>query len=322
MISELIVKCATLVAVIHVLRLVARRAGPRASGLILGLPSSTAIFLVLCGREGGPAPAIEMADAGLLGLGAAVALPLAYAKAVRREWSLPAALAAAVAAYVVVAFGLGLVNPAVLVGRLAVSYGSIVASSLLISRIGMPTAASPRASPSGRWIAAVRTIVPLSYVIVAGIVTGLVSPRWAGLVSTFPSMSTVVLAVTHLEEGAASASLIARALPLANLSTAAFLAAFRLGCPTLGLAWGAFGAYLAALLNLAAIEWICRSFRLPRWFSQPGPGPAPIRRRLAPTWRTLRPGLHVHARPGPRHAGRVRPPHRRHFAPRLEILPC
>ena len=57
MMCELIVKCITLIAVIHGLRFLGRRIGPRASGLILGLPSSTAILLVLCGRErGGRSP--------------------------------------------------------------------------------------------------------------------------------------------------------------------------------------------------------------------------------------------------------------------------
>ena len=111
MIGELIVKCVMLIALIHGLRILARRIGPRASGLILGLPSSTAVLLVLCGREKGSAEAIEMADASLLGLIAAVSLPLAYAHAVRRGWGLPAALAAAVAAYVVVAIGLGYLHP-------------------------------------------------------------------------------------------------------------------------------------------------------------------------------------------------------------------
>ena len=98
MICELIVKCVTLIAVIHGLRILGRRIGPRASGLILGLPSSTAILLVLCGRERGSAVAVEMADASLLGLIAAVSLPMAYAQAVRRGWGLPAALTAAIAA--------------------------------------------------------------------------------------------------------------------------------------------------------------------------------------------------------------------------------
>ena len=67
-------------------------------------------------------------------------------------------------------------------------------------------------------------------------------------------MSTVLLTVTHLEEGPAEASRIARALPSANLSTAAFLAACRFGCPILGPGWAMLLGYAAALTNLAAIE--------------------------------------------------------------------
>jgi hypothetical protein len=319
---ELLAKCATLIALIHVHRLIGRRAGPRASGLILGLPSSTAVLLVLCGREKGTIPAMEMADASLLGLIAAVALPLAYAKAVRRGWGLAAALAAAVAAYVVIASSLGLVRPGASVLRLLVSFGSILAASFLVSRIGIPTEVSPRPSPSGRWIAVVRTIIPVSYIIIVGLVTGVASPRWAGLVGTFPSMSTVVLAVTHLEEGAASSGRIARALPPANLSTAAFLAAFRFSCPAFGLTWGATCGFLAALMNLAAIEWVPRSIILGRLLSHLVRNPVtPLTIGMRSSW-ALRPGPRVHVRLAPSHPGRFRPPHRRYFAPRVEILPC
>ena len=41
--------------------------------------------LVACGRERGAASAVVMADAGLLGLAAAVALPAAYAHAAGRR---------------------------------------------------------------------------------------------------------------------------------------------------------------------------------------------------------------------------------------------
>jgi hypothetical protein len=322
MICELVVKCATLIAVIHGLRFVGRRAGPRASGLILGLPSSTAVLLVLCGRDRGIGPAVEMADAGLLGLVAAVAMPLAYARAVRWGWSLAAAMAAAGAAYVVVASGLGFVHPPDFAGRLVVSIGSIVVASLLASRIGISAGDSVRAAASGRSIAAVRTIIPLSYVGIAGIVGGVASPRWAGLVGTFPSMSAVALAVTHLEEGSAAAGRIARTLPAANLSTAAFLAAFRLGCPALGLAWGGSCAYLAALLTLAAIERIPRSDLASSLLGRGRDDLANFGRRVLRSWRTLHRGLHVHVRPGPRPVVRVRSTNRRHFAPRVEILPC
>jgi hypothetical protein len=324
MICELVVKCITLITVIHGLRGLSRRLGPRACGMLLGLPSSTAILLVLCGRERGAAGAIAMADASLLGLVAAVSLPIAYARAVRQGWGLAAALAAAIAAYVGIASGLGCLAPDDSRLRMVVSFGSIVTASYLASRVGMPAEASGRSSPSDRWIAALRTLVPLVYVAIVGLVSGFAGPSWTGLVSTFPSMSTVVVAATHLEAGAAEASRIARALPPANLSTAAFLAAFRFVSPALGLGWGTLCGYAAALVNLAAIELIPRSIRAgARWprYSLGWRWDAADRPWARPS-RFLRLLFHDTGQRPPRSLGRVRAPHRRPFSPLVEILPC
>jgi hypothetical protein len=322
MICELVLKCAALIAVIHGLRLVGRRIGPRASGLILGLPSSTAILLVLCGREKGMAPAIEMADASLLGLIAAVSLPLVFAQAVRWGWKLPAVLTAAVGAYVAVASGLGFVHLVESSQCMTISCASILVASYVASRIGLPDEAPRHSLPSRRWTAAVRTLIPSAYVLIVGMVSIVGDPRGAGMVSTFPSMSMVLLAVTHLEDGAASASRIARTLPAANLCTVAFLAAFRFACPGLGLTWGTLCSYLAALIGLAAMECTPRSLALQC---------LPTPRVRAPEWligsglrtsRALRYGPRIHVPTAAHHIGRIRAPHRRPFAPRVETLPC
>jgi hypothetical protein len=322
MTCELLVNCIMLIAVVHGLRLLGRRLGPRACGLALGLPSSTALLLVLCGHERGTVCAIEMADADLLGLVAAVAMPVAYAQVVRWGWGLPSALAAAVVAYVAVASALGYLDPGRSVERQSASFLAILAASYAVSRIRMPVDGSLHATLSRRWMAIVRTIIPMFYVMIVGIVSSVASPRLTGLVSMFPSMSIVLLVVTHLEEGPAPACRIARALPSANLSTVAFFAAFRLGSPALGLACGTVLGYLAALINLAAIELVPRSISVRRLVS------CLIRRVepwLTPTTPMSRPfghGSRTLIRPTPRHVDRIRPPHRRHFAPRVEILPC
>ena len=101
---------------------------------------------------------------------------------------------------------------------------------------------------------AVRTAIPATYVLVFGIVERIAGPGWAGLVSTFPSMSLVVLAVTHLEAGPAEASRIARVLPLGNTSTLAFLAAFHVTSPLIGLAGAIIAGYVAAVTVLLLIE--------------------------------------------------------------------
>ncbi len=293
------------------------------AGCLLGLPSSTAILLVLCGRERGSAGAIEMADASLLGLIAAVSLPIAYAHAVRRGWGLAAALGAAVAAYIGVAYALGFARPR----RFAAPDGRLVRvdRDRVVPGVADRGAGRGRRGGRSRRIAGspcCGTLIPVAYVAIVGIVSGLAGPRWAGLVSTFPSMSTVVLAVTHLEAGAVEASRIARALPPANLSTAAFLTAFRFGCPVLGVGWATLCGYAAALINLAAVELIPRLIRLPSpWFS-----PAWRPHRADARWMrpSSRPPILLRSpRTGrPRGPSAGCGPPSPAFLPFVEILPC
>ena len=320
MISQLLVKCVVLIAVVHGLRAVGRRIGPRASALILGLPSSTAIILLLCGQERGGSVAVEMAEASLLGLVAAVFLPMAYAQAVGRGWRLPGAIAASVASYFAVALGLGYLHPGAASECLGISLGAILFAAYLAKRIEIPDETPAGDIRSVRWSALVRTAIPAVYVLVVAIAGSAASPSCAGLISTFPSMSTVLLIVTHLEAGPAEASRIARTLPLANLSTAAFLAVFRFGCPVLGLGWGTLCGYAAALINLAVIEWAPRHVDLRRLIRarrrrQPRLLPASRRRRL-------RAGIRTDVRSRPIGFGRHRPSRRKRFAPHIEMLPC
>ena len=102
-----------------------------------------------------------------------------------------------------------------------------------------------------------RTATPVIYLIVLAIAQYLAGPSWAGLVSTFPSLSLVVLIVTYLESGPAEASRIAQVLPSGNASTLAFLAVFRLVCSEAGVAWGTVAGYGAAMRR-------CSSFNGPQ----------------------------------------------------------
>jgi hypothetical protein len=317
---DLLVKCAALIVVIHGLRVVCRRIGPRFSGLLLGLPSSTAMVLFVCGRERGVRSVAEMAEASLLGLVAAVTLPLVYAQAVRWRWPLSVAVGASVAGYFIAASALGSFDHGGPAECLGIALGAILLTSVLSTRVAIPTGSVGRVRKSSPWLPLVRLAVPIAYVFVVAVASESASPSWAGLVSTFPSMSTVLLIVTHLEEGPAEASRIARSLPSANLSTAAFLAAFRFGCPLVGPAWAMIIGYGAALTSLTTIEllhrrddlvWLCRS-GLPKAPSEAAIGrPGPFR-----------PYLRTHVRSAPVARGRHRPARRKRFAPRLEALPC
>jgi hypothetical protein len=251
----LLVKCAALIVMIHGIRALFRWAGPGVCGLALGLPSTTAIVLVVFGWDHGATATATMAESSLLGLVAAVALPLAYMRAVSRGARLPTAIAAAVAGYLSVAWVLGCLPVLGVGSRLFIAVIGIVSASELASRLPLPLpdrSLAVRAPSPGRR-AFLRTVIPLLYVLAVTLVDHIAGPRWTGLVGTFPSMSLVVLAVTHLEAGPLEASRIARVLPAGNLSTLTFLACVRAVCPTAGLLGGMVAGYVSAIAMLSLV---------------------------------------------------------------------
>jgi hypothetical protein len=254
----LLLKCAALIVMVHGFRVIGRIAGPRWNGLALGLPSTTAIVLILCGSERGNSAAIDMADSSLLGLAAAVALPLAYAQAVRLGWNFSASFAAAIAGYLVIAASLGFLPAVGTLSRIGIALVAILAATHWARRIPTPGGASAGASLSTFQAMAARTAIPAIYGLMLAIVQRMAGPAWAGLLSTFPSMSLVVLAVTHLEAGPAETSRIAKVLPAGNTTTLGFLVAFRMVSPAMGLVGGTIAGYAAALVALLIIEGFVR----------------------------------------------------------------
>ncbi len=251
----LIVKCAGLIVLIHAFRALGRLAGPRFSGMALGLPSTTAVVLIFCSCERGDQAASDMAESGLLGLVAALALPLAYIESVRRGWPFAVSIMASVGGYIVVATGLGCVSASGALPRVGLALAALVGASIWVKGRPVPEGEdSARAPLSKVRTMILRTATPALYALILGLAEYLAGPSWAGLVSTFPSMSLVMLMVTHLETGRAEAGRIAQVLPLGNSSTLAFLAVFRLVCAEVGVGWATIAGYGAALGVLGVIQ--------------------------------------------------------------------
>jgi hypothetical protein len=252
-------------------------------------------------------------------------LPLAYAQVVRLGWRLPAALTAAVAGYIVVAFTLGNLPAAGALPRLGIALFAIVSASYWAGCLPIPEGSRAGASLSPSEAIAVRTAIPALYVLFLGIAERMAGPGWAGLVSTFPSMSLVVLAVTHLEAGPAEASRIAKVLPAGNSSTLAFLAAFLLASTKIGLAGGTLAGYAAALAALLVIE---RSDRIVGSICLRAMHAQQIwRAQIVPRSLAFRAQCHLavfasaaHPPRAPRYLVPSRARHRGRFAPRVETL--
>jgi hypothetical protein len=252
----LIVKCALLAVLIQLFRALGKFGGPRYSGLALGLPSTTVVVLIFCGCEHGSLAATEMAESSVLGLVAAVSLPLVFAGAVRLEWPLWGAIGASVGGYLLVAATLGFLPAIGAMPKVIVAATALAGAASWVGRIrGTQTCGDGgRVALSGIRTVVLRTATPVVYVILLGMFERLAGPSWAGLMSTFPSLSLVVLVVTYLEAGPGESSRVAQVLPCGNLSTLAFLAVFRFVCEGAGVGWATAAGYGAALAALLVIQ--------------------------------------------------------------------
>jgi hypothetical protein len=248
-------KIALMVVMTHGFRALSRFSNPRWAGLALGLPCSTAVALVGGGSDRGVDYAVAMSETSLIGLAGAVALPMAYARAIGRGWRLPRAIGLAVAAYLLIALSADRLFPGRGDSSVGVASVAVVAAIWMASRIPVDDARERRSreAPTGAPIRLLRTIVPIACLLSTLVMGEVFGPELAGLASTFPGVTLTVLMLTHLEAGPASAIRMARALPAGNLGMVAFLAAFRLGCPAFGLIWGTVAGYVSAVAMLAVV---------------------------------------------------------------------
>jgi hypothetical protein len=252
----LIAKCALLIVLIHIFRALGRCAGPRFSGLALGLPSTTAVVLIFCGCEHGSVAAREMAESSLLGLVAAVSLPLAFIGSVRLGWPLWGAVAASVGGYLLVAATLGCLPPIGALPKVFVAATALCGAAIWVGgrQKSESSDTGARVPLSRSRMVLLRTATPAVYVGLLALFERLAGPSWAGLLSTFPSLSLVVLVVTYLEAGPTESSRVAQVLPCGNSSTLAFLAVFRLVGGEAAVGWATCAGYIAAVAALVVIQ--------------------------------------------------------------------
>ena len=196
-----------------------------------------------------------MADAGLLGLAAAIALPAAYVQAAGRGRRMGRALAAALACYAAVAAGLGGLPEVGTAGRVAIAAAAIVVADRRAGRRVM-VEIEARKVPRSKWGALPGALVPAACLMAVTALRDSAGAAWAGLLTPFPAATLALLVATHAEAGSAAACRVAAAVPRGSFGTLAFLATFRSLVPALGPAWGAawgVAAAVAALLAVGAI---------------------------------------------------------------------
>ena len=160
---------------------VARRVGPRAGGLLAGLPIVAGPIVVIYAVENGEAFAEEAAAAGVLGVISAVAFCTAYALTAKRAGA-AASLAAGSAAFAASTAVLSLVEPPLAVSA-AITFAVVGAASALLARIAPP---APEMRPVSDLLAFFVVLAallgPLSGAAAFGLATVAALASWAVLV--------------------------------------------------------------------------------------------------------------------------------------------
>ncbi len=126
----------------------------------------------------------------MIGLTAALAVPLTYTLAAWRRWRLPLALLTGVAVYFASDEHSEITadcrpDAALFIACVAIATVAAGIRRIPISEEGPTDGESP--GPAAWNAMAVRTLIPAVYVMFLGLVQYLADPRWTGLVSTFPA---------------------------------------------------------------------------------------------------------------------------------------
>ena len=223
--------------------LAGRRWGQAVGGWLVGLPLTSGPVAFFLALEHGAGFAAVVAFGSLAGSLAEVAFCVAYGCSARRGW--PLALAAASAAFAVVALGLQrLAWPLLVLACVAVA-------TLLVALRVMPPRAAPVAStPPPRWDLPARMVSTTALVVALTELAPVLGPRLSGVLAAFPVYAAILTVFAH-RAGAAPAVEVLRGLLLGLFSFAGFFVVLSGLIERLGVA-GGFVAATAAALTIQA----------------------------------------------------------------------
>jgi hypothetical protein len=214
--SNFIIKLILTPLIIGGTTLISRRWGERISGLIIGLPLTSAPVSIFFALEQGQAFAAGAARGAILGLIAVSVFCTAYVLSARRlRWYLAAAFS--VLAYTIAIFGLSYATPA-LRWEIFVIPAVLISALLVLGKVEDQT--RPLHPPW--WDLLLRMVIATTLLILITSGAGALGPTWGGLLSPFPIFTFVMATFAHSQGGPAAAGRMIRGVLLGLFSYLAF----------------------------------------------------------------------------------------------------
>ena len=215
---------------VAMISLIARWWGPTIGGLLMGLPWMTGPVLVFLALDKGVPFAIEACTGIELGVICVAAFMLAYGVVSSfARW--PASVAAGAAAFGTSAF---LIKDVALTLPEAAAAAS---ASLVFAYLVLPRPRAPAATAALPWWDIPARMLSTIVLVGAILLTAeLLGPRLSGIVSTYPTMVTVISAFTHHQWGRDAVRRLLRGLALSLLVFVVFFLVVGMSMPVVGLA--------------------------------------------------------------------------------------
>jgi len=245
---------------IAALTLIGRRWGPRAAGLIVGLPLTTGPVSVFLATEQGTDFAARAATGSILGLACACASVAAFALTLRRK-SLRLAITAglAVAASLSLALGAITLRPHVALGIAALVIlllWSVVRRPLNDASDCVP---APDLTRTAAWDMVARVLIATTMVATVTAAAASLGSRMSGVLSALPILGGLLAVFTYRREGRSASTRLVAAMIIGSMPGLLFFAivAELLGRASLPVTYGA--ATAAAILAGSIVSSVTRT---------------------------------------------------------------
>lgn len=256
----LIAKAVVSISVVVGLSIVAERLGPRAAGLLTGMPLGAGIIVVFTGIEQGAAFAADAAVYMVPGFATTLVFVFLYAAVA--AWRNANGVAAVVlpalcahAGFALAAYGASLVRPSILVSLPVMAVLLIATSHLMRGLPGTPIANRVR---FGIGVALFRAATATSAILIVTGVARTVGPQWTGILTAYPLTLFPLIIVLHTAYKGEHIAAVLKHVPLGLASVLAFCVTVAYALPAFGLAFGVLAGYGVAFCFLLGLSYATR----------------------------------------------------------------
>jgi hypothetical protein len=240
--------------------LVGRRWGAGVSGWLMGFPLTSGPVSIFLALQYGRLFAAKAAVGTMGGIASVCVFCLVYSLVARKAgW--PVSAAAAIVAFFVAIF---LWNMASLALIPTMIIDVIVVTLILLAMPWRQTVEGTVATP--RWDIPARMLVATAFVVGLTTFAASLGAQLSGLLSPFPTFSTVIAVFTHHQQGADTASQLLRGVVVGTFSFLSFFLVVAVLLPVVPMFWTYLAATAASIgVNSVALRFVRRG-------AQPVPG--------------------------------------------------